>query len=221
LLYPSFNARASISTLWVEDDTLEDILAEKDKHPAMYCYHPHGVLAFGFSLNGAVRAKAQDPPNFVPLEWTKMDSNVSGIQVCFATSTSATSDISSLLIAMRLFPAVAHCSAAMLSFPAAVTILPATPCYTQYCDKIMTDLLAQAAVLFNMPFTRIILNLWGCCVPATKKGMYSLFQKRIPFGILPGGSEEIVFHRAGEERVYIKHRAGFIKYVIVICATLC
>ena len=45
----------------------------------------------------------------------------------------------------------------------------------------------QAPVLFRIPLLRNALIGFGCCTPATRAGMFSLFTKRIDFGILPGG----------------------------------
>ena len=37
---------------------------------------------------------------------------------------------------------------------------------------------------------------------------------QIDFGILPGGMEEVALYTKGRERVYLKKRAGFIKYAL-------
>ena len=44
--------------------------------------------------------------------------------------------------------------------------------------------------------------------------MMDIFKSKVPFGILPGGSEEIIISEAGKECIYIKNRAGFIKYAL-------
>jgi 2-acylglycerol O-acyltransferase 2 len=44
--------------------------------------------------------------------------------------------------------------------------------------------------------------------------MHGLFRKKVDFGILPGGMEEVAMYTKGRERVYLKHRAGFIKYAL-------
>jgi len=41
-----------------------------------------------------------------------------------------------------------------------------------------------------------------------------LLLHQVPFGILPGGSEEIIITERGKENVFIKNRAGFIKYAL-------
>lgn len=72
----------------------------------------------------------------------------------------------------------------------------------------------QAPILFRIPILRQMLQLFGCTVPATKKGMYSLLAKRMTFGIAVGGSEEVALHIRGRERLFLKKRAGFLKYAL-------
>eukprot|EP00928_Gymnodinium_smaydae_P054683 TRINITY_DN38414_c0_g1_i1.p1 TRINITY_DN38414_c0_g1~~TRINITY_DN38414_c0_g1_i1.p1 ORF type:complete len:356 (-),score=51.67 TRINITY_DN38414_c0_g1_i1:152-1171(-) len=72
----------------------------------------------------------------------------------------------------------------------------------------------QAPVLFKIPILRQVLNLFGCTVPATKAGMFALFRKKMTFGIVVGGSEEVAIQVSGRERLYLKHRAGFLKYAL-------
>lgn len=69
-------------------------------------------------------------------------------------------------------------------------------------------------LLFKIPLIRHFIQAFGCARPATKKMMFELMEKKIPFGLLPGGSEEIILSRHGHERVYIKKRKGFIKYAL-------
>ena len=52
----------------------------------------------------------------------------------------------------------------------------------------------------------------GCATPATKKETLGLLARGIDFGILPGGMEEVALYEEGHDRIYIKKRAGFIKY---------
>ena len=72
----------------------------------------------------------------------------------------------------------------------------------------------QAPILFKIPLMRSALLGFGCCTPATKKDMARLFTKNIDFGILPGGMEEVALFTKGRERVFLKKRAGFIKYAL-------
>jgi len=72
----------------------------------------------------------------------------------------------------------------------------------------------QAPVLFKIPILRHILLAFGCCVPATKKGMHALMRAKTTYGIIPGGSEECSIHVSGEEHLYLRKRAGFIKYAL-------
>lgn len=72
----------------------------------------------------------------------------------------------------------------------------------------------QAPVLFRIPLLRHILLACGCCVPATKAGMRRLFAERVTFGIVPGGSEEVAIHEPGRENLYLRKRAGFLKYAL-------
>ena len=73
---------------------------------------------------------------------------------------------------------------------------------------------SQAPVLFNVPLLRHILLAFGCCVPATKAGVRRLLTERTTFGIIPGGSEEVAIHQPGRENLYLKKRAGFLKYAL-------
>lgn len=83
----------------------------------------------------------------------------------------------------------------------------------------------QAPVLWRVPFFAAVLRLWASCTPATKQDMKKMLAARIPFGILPGGSEEVAIHQHGCEHVYINSRYGFIKYgleqgyALVVCYT--
>ncbi|KAL3916185.1 MAG: hypothetical protein SGPRY_006929 [Prymnesium sp.] len=115
----------------------------------LVCYHPHGLIPIGFTLNGALRARASTPSSLP--SWLPLDARCSGV---------------------------------------------------------------QAPVLFCIPLLRHMLLAFGCCVPATKKGMRELMSARTTFGIIPGGSEECAIHRTGEERLYLKKRQGFIKYAL-------
>jgi len=72
----------------------------------------------------------------------------------------------------------------------------------------------QAPVLFKIPLLRHILLGFGCCVPATKEGVRHLLATRTTFGIIPGGSEEVAIHENGKENLYLKNRAGFLKYAL-------
>ena len=72
----------------------------------------------------------------------------------------------------------------------------------------------QAAVLFKIPFLNAVLKAFGAATPATKAGMFALFRARSDFGILPGGMEEVALYARGRERVYLRRRAGFIKYAL-------
>jgi 1-acyl-sn-glycerol-3-phosphate acyltransferase len=72
----------------------------------------------------------------------------------------------------------------------------------------------QAPVLFRLPILRWILLALGCCVPATKAGLSRLMRQRTTFGIIPGGSEEVALHASGREHLYLRHRAGFVKYAL-------
>lgn len=72
----------------------------------------------------------------------------------------------------------------------------------------------QAPVLFRIPILNLVLALLGCCTPATRDELKRLMRERLTFGILPGGSEEVAVHETGAEVVYIRSRAGFIKYAL-------
>jgi hypothetical protein len=72
----------------------------------------------------------------------------------------------------------------------------------------------QAPVLFKIPILSVLLQKFGCCTPATKEAMFHLFRNRADFGILPGGMEEVALYEKGVDRIFIKNRAGFIKYAL-------
>jgi hypothetical protein len=55
--------------------------------------------------------------------------------------------------------------------------------------------------LFKIPLIRHFLLVFGCADPATKKRMNQLFEAKVPMGLLPGGSEEIILSQHGHERV--------------------
>lgn len=116
----------------------------------MVSYHPHGLIPNGFTLNGAVRARAQDNATYLP-SWLPLSFRVSGV---------------------------------------------------------------QAPVLFRVPLLRHILLALGCCVPATKRKMQDLLRTKTTFGIVPGGSEEVALHCHGQENLFIRKRAGFLKYAL-------
>ena len=72
----------------------------------------------------------------------------------------------------------------------------------------------MAPFFFKVPGMRHLLLLSGTGNPATKAVMKRLFASKSDFGLLPGGSEEVLSYRSGRDRVYIKKRAGFIKYAL-------
>ncbi|KAH8082874.1 2-acylglycerol O-acyltransferase [Aureococcus anophagefferens] len=132
-------------------------LAQMRAHRSMWCMHPHGTsIGFGFSLNGAVRFRAEDDARYCGAE-----------------------------LAENLDDA-----------------------RKRSCDGVM------APVLFRIPLLRQALLGFGCCTPATKQGMFSLFRKNLDFGILPGGMEEVALYSQNRDRVFIRKRAGFIKYAL-------
>lgn len=76
-------------------------------------------------------------------------------------------------------------------------------------------------LLFKIPLIRHFITTFGCARPATKHEMLHLMSQKKPLGLLPGGSEEIILSHHGHERVYIKHRKGFIKYALQHGYTIC
>jgi len=72
----------------------------------------------------------------------------------------------------------------------------------------------MAPVLFRIPLFRNLLLGFGCCTPATKQGMNSLFLRRLDFGMLPGGMEEVALYTFQQEHVFLSPRKGFIKYAL-------
>jgi hypothetical protein len=130
-----------------------DRLTALEDGPTMICFHPHGILPIGFTLNGAVR-------------WVARDGD---------------------------------------SLPARLRENKTVP------DRVSG---VMAAAIFQIPVLRRVMQAFGSCTPATKEGMRMLMAERRPFGILPGGMEELAYFSNGEEHVYIKRRAGFIKYAL-------
>ena len=156
------------STLWASEDVLK--LKDRVNESIMVCYHPHGLIPCGFSLNGAVRARAQDNATYLP-PWLPLNASVSGVQAPVLFK-----------IPVRLHAeCLPHC---MLS----------------------------ACLIWQV--LRHILLAFGCCVPATKEGVHHLLSTRTTFGIIPGGSEEVALHQNGRENLYLKKRAGFLKYAL-------
>merc|ERR1712070_1177515 len=70
----------------------------------------------------------------------------------------------------------------------------------------------MAPLLFKIPLVRSFLFGAGCSTPATKAGMHGLMRQRADFGIITGGMEEVALYKYRHERVFIRKRAGFIKY---------
>lgn len=67
------------STLWITDEVLQAMPADESCSSGfMVCYHPHGLIPCGFTLNGAVRARAKRS-EAMPL-WLRFDATVSGVQ---------------------------------------------------------------------------------------------------------------------------------------------
>lgn len=127
------------------------------ENASLWCMHPHGTaMGFGFSLNGAIRLRADDDARYMP----------AGFADALAEDRKRS------------------------------------------CDGVM------APVLFRIPFLRNALFGFGCCTHATKAGMFSLFKKGRDFGILPGGMEEVALYREGTDRVFLRTRAGFVKYAL-------
>lgn len=134
-----------------EPSTIDAVAAS----PSMWCMHPHGTsVGFGFSLNGAVRLRAEAEALYLP--------------------------------------------------PAFVGKVPVAR--LRRCNGV------QAPMMFNVPLLRNALLGFGCATPATREGMRGLFEGGVDFGILPGGMEEVALYTKGRERVYLRRRAGFIKY---------
>ncbi|KAF0696129.1 Aste57867_13105 [Aphanomyces stellatus] len=68
-----------------------------------------------------------------------------------------------------------------------------------------------ADVLFKLPFVSHVLS-WGGSDTAAKPNFERLMKQGDNIALLPGGFEEATLFAKGEHRVYIKKRAGFIKY---------
>lgn len=64
------------------------------------------------------------------------------------------------------------------------------------------------------PKTNSFLAFFGCAEPASKQTLNAILDRQVPFGILVGGSEELLHMEYGKENIYIKDRKGFIKYAL-------
>lgn len=69
-------------------------------------------------------------------------------------------------------------------------------------------------LLHQLPFIRRWLAALGCAEPASRKRVQQIMRRGASFGILPGGSDEIVMADRGRERIYIRKRRGFVKYAL-------
>ena len=119
------------------------VLEEKAGAPApgssrLLCYHPHGILCCGWSVNGAIS------PELYPSEISYLGANA----------------------------------------------------------------------LFTLPFISDMLSWYGTG-PATKANMLEKMKKGDNLALLPGGFQEATLFRHGAHRVYIKKRAGFVKYALM------
>lgn len=61
-------------------------------------------------------------------------------------------------------------------------------------------------LLFKIPLIRHFLYAMGNALPASREVMTRLMKSKMPLGLLPGGSEEIIISQSGKERVFIKER---------------
>jgi len=69
-----------------------------------------------------------------------------------------------------------------------------------------------STALYNSPFFRLTTNLIGKPAPASKECMLRYMRKGRPIALLPGGFEEATISAHGVNRIYLKHRKGFVKY---------
>lgn len=67
--------------------------------------------------------------------------------------------------------------------------------------------------LLRLPIVGDILSWYGCS-PANKKNMMIRMKAGQNLALLPGGFEEAACFEYGKHRVFIKKRAGFIKYAL-------
>jgi len=70
-------------------------------------------------------------------------------------------------------------------------------------------------VLTYSPAFRIFIKMLGRPASASKENIKAISEKREPWAIIPGGFEEASIHCPGKPRVYLKERAGFIKYALM------
>lgn len=69
--------------------------------------------------------------------------------------------------------------------------------------------------LYTSPFFRMFCSLTGKPAPADKKSFLALMNKRTSIALIPGGFEEASLTCNTTERIYLKKRAGFLKYAMM------
>jgi len=70
-----------------------------------------------------------------------------------------------------------------------------------------------APPVFKMPVCRQMMELMGA-ISSDKKTFVKHMQSRKHLAILPGGIDEVCLADQTKERIYIKHRQGFVKYAL-------
>mmetsp|Transcript_16975 Transcript_16975/g.39180 ORF Transcript_16975/g.39180 Transcript_16975/m.39180 type:complete len:432 (+) Transcript_16975:54-1349(+) len=212
--------------------------------PSMWCMHPHGTsIGFGFSLNGEHMGTGKNAPRSSdPMD--DMDERSDGsrqtgsanpakIHYLFrdlhrnrkSKGKSKSREERPLRDAERnseeLFVFMFSNERRLLCIGAVrfraedeATYLPKELLEGIGLERLRKADGVQAPVLFRLPLLRSALLGFGCATPATKAAMATLFERRIDFGILPGGMEEVALYTKGRERVFLKKRAGFIKYAL-------
>ncbi|TFJ83941.1 hypothetical protein NSK_005036 [Nannochloropsis salina CCMP1776] len=83
-----------------------------------------------------------------------------------------------------------------------------------YQDMSLKSTGVAEPLLFRIPLISAFLYFFGCAEPASKAMMHNILERQVPFGILVGGSEEILLMEYQRENVYILERKGFIKYAL-------
>eukprot|EP00919_Chromeraceae_sp_WS-2016_P061766 GHVR01146392.1.p1 GENE.GHVR01146392.1~~GHVR01146392.1.p1 ORF type:complete len:226 (+),score=-0.08 GHVR01146392.1:382-1059(+) len=72
----------------------------------------------------------------------------------------------------------------------------------------------MSTVLYYLPFFTPLAKMIGNCGPANKAFVTNALKQKKSLGIVIGGFQEATITSTESDRIYIKHRKGFIKYAL-------
>jgi hypothetical protein len=88
-------------------------------------------------------------------------------------------------------------------------------------DKFRNTRFLMARALFTSPFFRVLAQLTGKPSSADKATMTLHMKKGHDIALIPGGFEEASIHASHCDRLFLKHRQGFIKYALQFGYSVC